>query len=279
MKAPDRYAVIGNPITHSKSPEIHAYFAAQLKQDLIYEPLLAPLNGFVASVRDFIAQGGKGMNVTVPFKLEAYALASKCTARARAAGAVNTLSFDGDAILADNTDGIGLITDIMANAGVAINGKRILLLGAGGAARGVILPLLEQQPSQLVIANRTSTKADQLVNQFDTEGAVVARDFGGLDVEGTFDIVINSTSASMAAELPPIPASMFTKETLAYDMMYGREPTVFMRFSAQHGAQVRDGLGMLIEQAAEAFFIWRGIRPNTAAVFGELRSKLVVTTS
>lgn len=277
MSVPDRYAVIGNPIAHSKSPEIHARFAAQLQQNLTYERLLAPLDGFVATVRTFMAQGGKGANVTVPFKLEAYALATELTERARAAGAVNTLRFDGDTIIGDNTDGVGLVADIVTNAGVSIVGKKVLLLGAGGAASGVVLPLLEQRPSQLLIANRTRAKADQLASRFASNGPVLASDFGTL--QGQFDIVINATSASLVADVPPIAPSVFREDTLAYDMMYGKEPTVFMRFAAEHGAIGRDGLGMLVEQAAEAFFIWRGVRPNTAAVFAELREKLSAATS
>jgi shikimate dehydrogenase len=269
---PDRYAVIGHPIAHSKSPEIHARFAAQTRQDLIYERLQAPLDGFVATVRSFMRQGGKGANVTVPFKLEAYGLASALTERARAAGAVNTLKFDAGAILGDNTDGVGLVTDIVHNAGIALAGKRVLLLGAGGAARGVVLPLVNQHPAGLVIANRTQSKALLLTQQFTAYGSILASDFAGL--QGSFDLVINATSASLAADLPPIPASVFSPDSLAYDMMYGKAPTVFMRFAAQHGAAVRDGLGMLVEQAAESFFVWRGVRPDTAPVFAELRAGL-----
>lgn len=270
---PDRYAVIGNPIAHSKSPQIHARFAAQTGQRLAYERLLAPLDGFSATVERFVCEGGRGANVTVPFKLEAYALVSSMTERARAAGAVNTLRFDGVSILGDNTDGVGMVTDITQNAGVALDGKRILLLGAGGAARGVLLPLLEQQPEQLVIANRTEARAAELAQQFSAQGGrIAASGFAGL--EGRFDVVINATSASLAAELPPIPATLFDQDSFAYDMMYGNAPTVFMRFAQQQGAAVRDGLGMLVEQAAESFFVWRGIRPETAQVYAELRAGL-----
>ncbi|MDB5767640.1 MAG: aroE [Collimonas fungivorans] len=270
------YVVIGNPIAHSKSPDIHAHFAAQTGQDMGYARLLAPLDGFVAAVQEFIGQGGRGANVTVPFKLEAYALASSLTPRAQAAGAVNTLKFDGGDILGDNTDGVGLVTDIMDNAGFDLAHKKILLLGAGGAARGVLLPLLERQPAQLTIANRTAAKAQQLVQQFQpysgADGILSACGFA--EATQQYDLVINATSASLQAELPPLAASVFGPATLAYDMMYGPQPTIFMQFAASHGARVRDGLGMLVEQAAESFFIWRGVRPRTDAVFAALRAQL-----
>jgi shikimate dehydrogenase len=268
----DRYAVIGHPVAHSKSPDIHARFAVQAGQDLSYERLLAPLEGFADAVRTFIEEDGKGANVTVPFKLEAYALATTLTPRARAAGAANTLKFDGSAILGDNTDGVGLVTDIVRNAGVAIRGARVLLLGAGGAARGVMLPLLNEQPAELVIANRTWSKATELATQFTAQGNVRAADFAA--VQGRFNIIVNATSASLASDVPPIPPTVFGANALAYDMMYGKGPTVFMRFAAQHGAAVRDGLGMLVEQAAESFYVWRGVRPDTAPVFAELRAAL-----
>ena len=272
MRTPDRYAVIGHPITHSKSPEIHARFAAQTQQVLAYERLLAPLDGFVSTVRTFMRQGGKGANVTLPFKLDAHALATVLTERAQAAGEANTLKFDGDVILGDNTDGVGLVADIVRNAGVGVTGKRVLLLGAGGAARGAVLPLLDEHPAELIIANRTKAKAVALARKFEEKGNVRAGDFTSL--QGVFDIVINATSASLAADVPPISPALFGTNTLAYDMMYGKAPTVFMRFAEQHGAVVRDGLGMLVEQAAEAFFVWRGVLPDTAPVFAELRARL-----
>jgi shikimate dehydrogenase len=268
----DRYVVIGNPIAHSRSPDIHARFALQTGQSLVYERLLAPLDGFAQAINDFIRRGGKGSNVTVPFKLEAHALATSLTERARAAGAVNTLKFEDDSILGDNTDGIGMVTDIVCNAGVAIAGKKVLLLGAGGAARGVILPVLNEHPSELVIANRTMTKAVELASQFSEYGQISASTFDAL--HGAFDVIINATSASLAGDAPPVSPGVFGKNVFAYDMMYGKEPTVFMRIAAGHGAEVRDGLGMLVEQAAESFFLWRGVRPNTAPVFAELRAKL-----
>ncbi len=271
----DRYCVFGNPIAHSKSPDIHAAFAAQTGQQLSYERRLAPLDGFAAAVQDFIAEGGKGANVTVPFKLEAVKVAQALTIRARAAGAVNTLHFTDEGIIGDNTDGAGLVADIVRNAGVPITGKRVLLLGAGGAARGVVLPILEYRPAQLVIANRTVATAEALVEQFAAlggEGVVSA--CGYAEIQGAYDIIINATSASLSAELPPVPASVFAPGALALDMMYGAQPTVFLQFAAQHGARLRDGLGMLVEQAAEAFSLWRGVQPETAAVLKALREQL-----
>ena len=271
----DRYCVFGNPIAHSKSPEIHAAFAAQTGQNLQYERRLAPLDGFADAVRGFIAEGGKGANVTVPFKLEAVKVAQALTIRARAAGAVNTLHFTGDGIIGDNTDGAGLVADIVNNAGVSITGKRVLLLGAGGAARGVVLPVLEHRPAQLVIANRTVATAEALVEQFAAlggEGVVSACGFAQID--GAFDIVINATAASLNAEVPPVSPSVFAPGALALDMMYGASPTVFLQFAGQHGAQLRDGLGMLVEQAAEAFSVWRGVQPATGEVLQKLRAQL-----
>ena len=273
---PDAYCVFGNPIAHSKSPAIHAAFAQQTGEAMVYERRLAPLDGFALAARGFAAEGGKGANVTVPFKLDACALATELTPRAQAAGAVNTLRFDGDVILGDNTDGAGLVADIVRNAGVAILGKRVLLLGAGGAARGVVLPLLQEQPSELFIANRTVATALALVAQFQEAGqAVDGLRAGGFEQpNGQFDIIINATSASLAGDLPPVPATVFGSHTLALDMMYGAAPTVFMDFAAQHGAQVRDGLGMLVEQAAEAFFVWRDVRPDTQELLALLRGAL-----
>lgn len=266
----DKYCVIGHPIAHSKSPQIHAAFAAQSGQQLVYEKLLAPLDGFAATLQVLRAEGYRGANVTVPFKLQAAQLADRLTARARAAGAVNTLAFNDDGVLGDNTDGAGLVADIVHNAGVTLAGKRILLLGAGGAARGALLPLLEQAPSELVIANRTLATAAQLVQDF---GAHAARLSAATpeQVSGRFDVIINATSASLAAEVPPLAPDLFDAGTLAMDMMYGDQPTVFMQFAARHGARTRDGLGMLVEQAAEAFALWRGVRPDTAPVLAALR--------
>ncbi len=269
----DRYCVIGNPIAHSKSPAIHAAFALQTGQDLVYERCLAPLDGFAASVAALVAAGCKGANVTVPFKLDAAALATSLSARAEAAGAVNTLSFAGGAIAGDNTDGAGLVNDIVRNAGFAIAGKRILLLGAGGAARGVILPLLGERPASLVIANRTRATADALVQRFaGAECALSASEFADLD--GAFDLIVNATSASLADTMPPLPASVFSTNSLALDMMYANKPTMFMAFAHGCGATARDGLGMLVEQAAEAFAIWRGVRPETTTILEQMRTSL-----
>jgi shikimate dehydrogenase len=271
----DKYCVIGNPIAHSKSPEIHPVFAAQTGQDIAYERCLAPLDGFADTVRRLIAEAYRGANVTVPFKLEAAGIATRLTERARLAGAVNTLSFEGGEIVGDNTDGVGLVTDIVKNAGVPLAGKRVLLLGAGGAARGVILPFLEQGPAAIVIANRTRATADALVEQFSAQahpGQISAIGFD--EIKGPFDVVVNATSASLAGDMPPVPASSFGPDTLAVDIMYGKQPSAFMEFAALHGAAVRDGLGMLVEQAAEAFTIWRGVRPDTAPLLVQMRTKL-----
>jgi shikimate dehydrogenase len=271
----DKYCVIGNPIAHSKSPEIHAAFAAATGQDIAYERRLAPMDGFADTVRELVAAGYKGANVTVPFKLEAAAIATRLEERARLAGAVNTLRFEGADIVGDNTDGPGLVADIVRNAGVPLAGKRVLLLGAGGAARGVILPFLQQGPATIVIANRTRATADALVAHFAAHaapGQVTASGFD--DIAGSFDVVVNATSASLAAAMPPVPATAFCQGTLALDMMYGKAPSPFMEFAARHGAATRDGLGMLVEQAAEAFAGWRGVRPETTAVLERMRSTL-----
>lgn len=268
----DRYAVIGNPIAHSKSPLIHAEFARQTGQDLNYTSLLAPLDAFARCVREFQAAGGKGLNVTVPFKQEAWMLATRLTQRAKLAQAVNTLKFEGEAILGDNTDGAGLVRDISANLGFAIQGKRILLMGAGGAARGVILPLLEQRPALLAIANRTPARAHELARLFLPHGELSSGDYASL-AGHHFDLVINATSSSLHDELPPLPDKVFAPGSLAYDMMYGKGLTRFLQFAQTNGAaQLADGLGMLVEQAAESFFLWRGVRPDTRPVMAMLKS-------
>ncbi len=271
----DSYVVIGNPIAHSQSPEIHTQFAMQTGQSMHYDRLLSPLTEFAATLHAFHQRGGRGANVTVPFKLEAYELATRLSDRARVAGAVNTLSLDGNDIIGDNTDGIGLVNDIVHNAGVALRDRKVLLLGAGGAARGVMFPLLEQQPQQVVLCNRTLAKAQELMQQFVIYGNVsVAENADSTVLATPFDIVINATSASLMADIPSVPATVFTEGTLAYDMMYAKQDTAFMQFARQHGAIVRDGLGMLVEQAAEAFFLWRGVRPDTAPVFNTLYERL-----
>jgi shikimate dehydrogenase len=262
----DLYAVFGNPIAHSKSPRIHAEFARQTGQVLVYEAILAPLDDFAGALQAFRERGARGANVTVPFKEQAHALAGRLSARAEAAGAVNTLSFANGAVLGDNTDGVGLVNDLAGNLGVAITGARILLLGAGGAARGVVLPLLQRHPARLVIANRTAAKALELAGRVGGQGC------GFDDLSGeSFDLVINATSASLAGDAPPLPEGVYASGAWAYDMMYGRE-TPFMAAARAAGARVADGLGMLVEQAAEAFHVWRGVRPETAPVIAMLRN-------
>lgn len=267
----DLYAVIGNPVAHSKSPLIHAEFARQTGQALSYQAILAPLDGFAAAVAEFRARGGKGMNVTLPFKLDAFRLATAHTERAAHAGAVNTLKFSGDSIVGDNTDGAGLVRDVHGNLGVMLRDRRILLMGAGGAARGVMLPLLEQRPALLAIANRTVGKAAALRNEFGKHGNVTAGDYASL-AGSSFNLVVNATSASLADQLPPVPDGIFAPGALAYDMMYGEGLTPFLKFAREHGAgSVADGIGMLVEQAAESFFVWRGVRPDTAPVIQMLK--------
>jgi shikimate dehydrogenase len=274
----DRYAVIGNPIAHSKSPQIHAAFARQTGQDIEYERLLAPLDGFRVTVEGFRASGGSGANVTVPFKLEAFDLADEVSQRAKDAQAANFLSFDSGRIRADNTDGAGLTRDIAGNLGFGIAGRRLLLMGAGGAARGALQPLLAQRPAILTIANRTPEKALQLAEAFRYHPAAASSVLSALRYEELaghrFDLVINATSSSLQGELPPLPAGVFAGGSLAYDMMYDRRLTPFLVFAQFQGAaQLADGLGMLVEQAAESFFLWRGVRPETAPVIARLRIK------
>ena len=274
----DRYAVIGNPVGHSKSPFIHARFAEQTGEPIEYTHLLAPIDAFVPHVQAFIEAGGRGLNVTVPFKLEAHALATRLSPRAAAAGAVNTLRFDAGVIHGDNTDGFGLVRDIEVNLATPLKGARILLLGAGGAARGVVLPMLERGPHTLTIVNRTEAKAQELVSQFgEAAQAADCRLTGGgpAAIEpGAYDIVVNATAGSLDAALPACDERAFGGGTLAYDMMYGAQPTVFMRHAQTLGARAADGLGMLVEQAAESFYIWRGVRPEGAPVLAELRRML-----
>lgn len=272
---PDKYAVIGNPIAHSKSPLIHRTFALQTMQDIKYSRVLAPLGGFSDVVMSLRDEGFKGVNVTVPFKLEAFSLANHLTARARSAGAVNTLIFRQDGITGDNTDGMGLVRDIQSNLGLSLKGLRILLIGAGGAAEGVLHPILEQGPSVLVIANRTLDKAHHMVDKAaglasSKHVLLSACAFEGLQGQ-SFDLVINATSTGLSDMQLPLPDGIFAEGALAYDMMYGRE-TPFMGFARGHGAaKVADGLGMLVEQAAEAFFVWRGVRPQTQPVIQMIR--------
>jgi len=266
----DRYAIVGNPIAHSKSPEIHAAFARQTGEDLRYERLLAPLDEFGPAVAAFRAAGGGGLNVTLPFKGEAYRLAHEVTGRARVAEAANTLRFDGAQVYGDNTDGVGLVRDLVGNLGVGIEGRRILIVGAGGAARGVIEALLDAQPAELVVVNRTGERAAALERQF--AGRVQGTGFEALPRHG-FDIVINASSAGLAGEAPPLSESAFAPGATAYDMVYGQGETPFLAFARRTGAaRLADGLGMLVEQAAESFFVWRGVRPATAPVLAMLRA-------
>ncbi len=270
----DLYAVVGNPISHSKSPRIHALFAANTGEAMEYTAIQAPVGEFAHTVRDFFAKGGKGLNVTVPFKEQAWELADVRSERAEKAGAVNTLYQDQDGrLMADNTDGVGLVTDLTHNAGVALRGKRVLILGAGGAVRGVLGPVLAEQPAELVVANRTVVKADGLVRLFADDASTTQLSSCGFDaVSGPFDTVINGTSASLQGDLPPVTPEIITAETVVYDMMYAADITTFNQWAQDQGAgTVMDGLGMLVEQAAEAFHIWRGVRPETRPVIRELR--------
>ena len=269
----DQYVVFGNPIGHSKSPLIHRLFAEQTAQQLDYQTLLAPLDDFSGCARTFFREG-RGANVTVPFKEEAFRLADQLTPRAQRAGAVNTLSKQADGrLLGDNTDGAGLVRDLTVNAGFSLRGKRILLLGAGGAVRGALEPLLAEQPASVIIANRTVEKAELLCELFADLGPVSASGFGWL--REPVDLIINATSASLSGDVPPIAGSLIEPgKTLCYDMMYGKEPTAFCRWAADQGGLTMDGLGMLAEQAGEAFFLWRGVRPDTAPVLAELRRLL-----
>ncbi|MDR3158579.1 MAG: shikimate dehydrogenase [Zoogloeaceae bacterium] len=276
----DHYAVFGNPVAHSKSPRIHAEFARACGENLCYEARLAPLDGFAAAARQFILEGGeyaKGANVTVPFKEDAFRLAEECTPRARAAGAVNTLIFQEGRILGDNTDGAGFTRDLTENLDFSAAGKRVLLLGAGGAARGVVESLLALSPVALVIANRSAEKAKSLAAAFAGRGlAPCGMGFAALAEEPAFDLVINATSASLAGDALPLPAGIFSARSLAYDLMYGREETPFLVQARKGGAKrLSDGLGMLVEQAAESFFVWRGKRPQAAvraALIRQLRA-------
>ena len=269
----DLYSVMGNPINHSKSPQIHAQFAEQSQQDMLYTAQLVPLEGFDSAAEKFFRHGGTGLNITVPFKEDAYRFADQHSDRAKRAGAVNTLKKMADgSVFADNTDGVGLVRDLTVNNGVVLTDKRILLLGAGGAVRGVLQPLLEQKPAELIIANRTVAKAEQLAADFADLGNI--RGCGFDDVEGSFDVIINGTSASLSGDLPPLSPSVVSDTTVTYDMMYGSGLTVFNQWAHDLGAaKTIDGLGMLVEQAAEAFTLWRGERLQTAEVIVDLRAE------
>jgi shikimate dehydrogenase len=272
----DRYAVFGNPIAHSKSPVIHTAFAQQTQQDMVYDKQLVEVDAFAETARDFFSQGGCGLNITVPFKLDAFMFANTLSDRARAAGAVNTLKKMPDgSIYGDNTDGAGLLRDLTQNLAWTLCGKRILVLGAGGAVRGVIAPLLAEQPARVVIANRTLEKAEDLVKLFNAEkhaqDAKVLR-ASSLHIHARpFDVIINGTSASLGGDMPVLDAAILNPNACCYDMMYGKTLTPFLQWAQQHGANIADGLGMLVEQAAESFTLWRGVRPDTQPVMALLQ--------
>lgn len=267
----DRYAVVGNPIAHSKSPFIHGSFARATGQDMAYTAIEAPPGGFAAAADAFRRGGGCGLNITAPFKLDAFAYATHRSERAELAGAANALKFDGDRVLAENFDGVGLVHDVLHNLRQPIEGRRVLLLGAGGAARGALLPLLAQHPAELVIANRTVGKAQELAAIGAGRGQVRACGYASLAGDTAFDLVFNATSASLRGELPPVPATVFAAGAGAYELAYGKGLTPFLRLARSAGVpHIADGVGMLAEQAAEAFAWWRGVRPDTTDVIREL---------
>jgi shikimate dehydrogenase len=270
----ERYAVIGNPVAHSQSPFIHAEFGKAENRTIRYERLEAAVDRFADVVSAFVKTGGSGLNVTLPFKGEAFTLATELSERAREAEAVNTLTFRDGAIIGDNTDGIGLVRDIVSNLDFPIEGRDVLILGAGGAVRGVLGPILEQKPASLTIANRTLIKAESLAHHFSSAGN--CRGVGYEALAGQrFDIVINGTSSSLSNELPPIPHGLFSARTLAYDMVYSSGLTLFLqRAQSENAGMLADGLGMLVEQAAESYFIWHGVKPETRVVTNLLREKL-----
>ena len=271
---PDRYAVMGHPIAHSKSPFIHRRFAAETGESVAYDALLVEPGGFRAAVERFRAEGGRGLNVTIPFKEDAFTFASRRSERADRAGAVNTLWFEGPEACGDNTDGIGLVRDLTRNLAVDVRDRSVLLLGAGGAARGVLGPLLDESPRRLVIANRTASRAVELAQRFAEQGPVSAVALDALAADA-FDLVVNATAASLAGDLPPLPRGTLRTGGVAYDTAYAAQPTPFVRWGAGEGAAVAtDGLGMLVEQAAESFRLWRGREPRTGSVIEALRTHL-----
>lgn len=267
----DTYAVIGNPIQHSKSPLIHSLFADQTQQSMEYKAILCPLTKFKKTVAEFIQSGGKGLSVTVPFKQQAYEFADELSAAAKLAKAVNTLSFDSSGkLLGDNTDGVGFLRDLTKNLNVAVQDQKILILGAGGASRGILGPLLAQQPSKLTIVNRTVSKAEDLVAEFAEHGDLTACGYADLNAT-EFNIIINATSASLANTCPPLPDSIVGENTLAYDLAYATQKTAFQEWAISRGVKVAvDGVGMLVEQAAEAFKLWRGIYPETKQIIQQI---------
>jgi shikimate dehydrogenase len=272
--AVDRYAVIGNPVAHSKSPLIHEAFARATGQRMRYERLLAPLDGFAATVQAFADADGLGLNVTIPFKLQAFTLAREHSARAQSALACNTLAWRGDHWFGDNTDGTGLVRDLVGNLGETIADRNLLVLGAGGAAHGIVGALLGEKPRRLVIANRTHTKALELAARFVRDGPISAQNLASLSGQ-QFDIVVNATSLGLDTSVLPglWPHRLFAAHALAYDLIYADRTTPFLQWASAEGAQrTADGLGMLMEQAAESFYLWRGVRPDTAPVFRLLRA-------
>lgn len=271
----DEYAVMGNPISHSKSPQIHSQFATQTKQSIHYTAIQVDSGGFKQAVGNFAAHKGKGLNITVPFKEEAWALVDKRSERAERAGAINTIKIVDGKLFGENTDGVGLVNDLKNNHNVMLKNKRILLMGAGGASRGVLAPLLNEQPTRIVIVNRTVSKATALAEHFNDLGEVAACSYENL-VGQQFDIIINATAASLQGELPSLPDNVVVKSGCCYDMMYGKQ-TLFMQWAHEQGVGViSDGLGMLVEQAAESFYIWRGVRPETNIVLASLRKELAI---
>ena len=274
---PARLAVVGNPVAHSRSPQIHARFAAATGLAVDYTRLLSPLDDFVATVRAFADGGARGCNVTVPFKGEAFAACTRLSERARRAEAVNTIAFEADGWFGDNTDGAGLVRDIELNAGVALRGKRVLVLGAGGAAAGALDPLLAARPAALVVANRTTAKAQALIERFAAGAARLDVPLSAAPLEAPgagFDVLVNATAASMQGAVPALPAGTLNPGALALDMMYGAATLPFLRWARAQGAVARDGLGMLVEQASEAYFLWMGVRPGTFQVLTELRREV-----
>jgi len=270
----DDYAVMGNPIKHSKSPQIHSLFAAQTNQAINYTAIQVDSGGFRQAVGNFVAHKGKGLNITVPFKEEAWALVDERSERAERAGAINTIKLVDNKLVGDNTDGVGLVNDLTNNYQIAITGKQILLMGAGGAARGVLAPLLTEKPQSIVIVNRTPGKAKELAEHFAELGDIKGCGYEELAKSRPFDIIINATAASLHGELPPLPDSIVANNGCCYDMMYGHT-TPFMQWAEQQGVTtIADGLGMLVEQAAESFYIWRGVRPDTGTVLETLRKEL-----
>jgi shikimate dehydrogenase len=267
----DAYAVFGHPVGHSKSPFIHAAFARATGQDMTYGAIEAPLRGFAEALHNFRAAGGRGANVTAPFKLDAFAACDDLSERARAAGAVNALKLEAGRIQGENFDGVGLVRDIVTNLATPVQGKRVLLLGAGGAARGAAPALLALKPALLTIANRDLAKARGLVEAFAALGPIEAIGYAELAARPPYDLVLNSTSASWTGEAPPAPSDCFARGAMAYELVYGKGLTPFLRQARTAGAgKLADGVGMLVEQAAEAFAWWRGVRPQTAAVIAEL---------